>query len=1028
MPAILARKTVVLPFAGALSATACALLAVVCGGGGGSQQHAATPTTPTAGGAGCPTVAVAPPSHPLKVTHVSPPGAVFPVSTPHGAAMVRDGRLVGAGLDVQLKPDELQGGVAVDDQRGVYVIDALAIVKLDAKGQEVWRRTPAQVPHSVFVMGSDAATRVGATYRDSPASQLWTTGGKPAGNSGVHGDFFAPTRSGGLVATDQGKYVRVFDAMGRETETIGFSGKDNDPSPPGAPLQFYQLGGAAQLDDGRLLIGDTQHGLMVVSADGVLEGMLAPTQIDPIGVTERAGPVLHGKSVYVATGQRFSTTQRLSKISVADVLARATHGETGTDPRLGFGAGMVVSPPQGYAPAGTPVRVNAAFDASWGRMAKDVQLCYTIRNADQLRQRQSARPVTTSIQPFVGVRGGRPLDIGRDLAPGAYQIDASLVRGGRALSRTSLGFTVGAKGQTLDFAKLPPGADAGGPAPPRGVALASVFGTGAHRVQLDWNQLLPKGGTEPDIDVSAYAKPLAAAAALAKQRGVTLDVQVGQGNPVEKKLVANGTWEHRVEQVVSKLKGSVHVWEAWNEPNSSFGPARSYVKKVLAPFYRAVKRADPTATVVGGSTLGPALPYWRRLIAAGGLKGLDVAGVHPYTGVNRSWEENGTIPQLTELRKLLVKGGKPIPTWVTELSWASDGPFNFLAQADNSSRAMLWMKALGIAKWAYFVPEGSFGAFNQSFSAIQTQGYVKPSALALMTTSAQLRGRKYLGQADVGAPSAYAMHFGPRAGDAASGDLLVAWTDGLKLPAALTAKGGAKEVVRTDELGASGPVKVGDGVPVTLDSAPQFFAVHGKGRLSVTAREPFGTDVATAAAGAKATATSQLPTNPATAAIDGDAGADGKGDILELPMWASGKGDAHPVLTVALAAPTQLDRILVATHSNGGTVTSLRDYDIQTQSAANAPWATIRTVHGQFTDRQLLAQFPARTVTAIRVRVRGLNFSGFAGGPKPSFWPAGNDGNAVVAELRAYAPRSRRALGRSGGRSSSGRRATPERR
>ena len=216
------------------------------------------------------------------------------------------------------------------------------------------------------------------------------------------------------------------------------------------------------------------------------------------------------------------------------------------------------------------------------------------------------------------------------------------------------------------------------------------------------------------------------------------------------------------------------MWEAWNEPNITYGSASEYVTNVLAPFYRAVKAADPTATVVGGSVVGISPDYWRQIVAAGGLNYMDVAGIHPYTGHNRSWEEDGALDQLSQLRAVLKRGDQPVRIWNTEQAWWSDGPFNFLAQADNSARAMLWMRAYGIEKWGYFIPEGSWGNDGVTFSTVQTGGFVKPSALALMTTSAQLAGRPFLGTEDVGVPSAYAMRFGPRPGDASSGELLVA--------------------------------------------------------------------------------------------------------------------------------------------------------------------------------------------------------------------------------------------------------------
>ena len=54
-------------------------------------------------------------------------------------------------------------------------------------------------------------------------------------------------------------------------------------------------------------------------------------------------------------------------------------------------------------------------------------------------------------------------------------------------------YTVGAAGDRLDFATLPPGSGSGGPADPRGVALTSQLGlTGLRSLTtIAWDSVLP---------------------------------------------------------------------------------------------------------------------------------------------------------------------------------------------------------------------------------------------------------------------------------------------------------------------------------------------------------------------------------------------------------------------------------------------------------------------------------------------------------------------------------------------------------
>ena len=85
------------------------------------------------------------------------------------------------------------------------------------------------------------------------------------------------------------------------------------------------------LPDGRLLVTDTKRGLIVLSKDGLVQGELSPTEIDELGLTQRSRIIVRGDDVYVETGRRFSSTQYVTKLSLAAILDRATHGESAND-------------------------------------------------------------------------------------------------------------------------------------------------------------------------------------------------------------------------------------------------------------------------------------------------------------------------------------------------------------------------------------------------------------------------------------------------------------------------------------------------------------------------------------------------------------------------------------------------------------------------------------------------------------------------------------------------------------------------
>lgn len=52
---------------------------------------------------------------------------------------------------------------------------------------------------------------------------------------------------------------------------------------------------------------------------------------------------------------------------------------------------------------------------------------------------------------------------------------------------------------------------------------------------------------------------------------VKMVVQIGEGGGIPADLVASGKWQARVQELVNHYKPWVHAWEAWNEPNNTYG-------------------------------------------------------------------------------------------------------------------------------------------------------------------------------------------------------------------------------------------------------------------------------------------------------------------------------------------------------------------------------------------------------------------------------------------------------------------------
>ena len=311
---------------------------------------------------------------------------------------------------------------------------------------------------------------------------------------------------------------------------------------------------------------------------------------------------------------------------------------------------------------------------------------------------------------------------------------------------------------------------------------------------------------------------------------------------------------------------------------------------------------------------------------------------------------------------------------------------------------MIWQKVLGVPAQNYFYDEGTWGNNGISFSLIQasnTVDYVKPSALATMTTSRLLAGRPYLSMPATGIPQGYRADFGTTAGGATK--VSAVWTDGVAETASVTLTsptGSTDPVTVTSEYGTATTTQATSGTAYGLPVSDQvsFITYPAGDTLSVGPTETFGTDLASSAAHATASASS----GNASAAIAGLTVGYGQG-------WTSATGDTTPTLTVSLAAPSTLDRVIVDTQSVGSTATSVRNYTL----SANEPG--IRLGHdqppmtGQYRNHEALFDFAPLVATQLKVSVTEVNFGGYYGGGIPPWWSS-SDGPApaFLHAVQAY--------------------------
>jgi hypothetical protein len=836
-----------------------------------------------------------------------------------------------------------------------------------------------------------------------------------------NGGFVTQMSKGHLLATGDG-YVTTLDRSGKVLARFGSLRIKGAGMHTGSGTQFYYPAQAVQGGDGTIYSADPLSTIEATAPNGDLQGL---TTVGDKLTMGGYGLYLEGPTLYFQGGQPFdNAADNISSISLATLRSYLDGPHAPTD-SLGWGAGLEASTTANYFAPGTTPSVSATLDSWWTPRADHLKLTYAVENERTLAREAVPAPKSIELPTTAAGLSHVPLTIPEvDREPGPYLVQASLFDTATSpptkLGTTCMPYTVGAPGDSLDLTVLPPGIDGGGPADARGVALSAQLGLNGYRSGrvVDWSSILPTcSASDPSPSTCGPSAMTFAttsdddfqAAARALSVGVRYWLQVSGGDAVSMALVNSGLWEGDVARLVAHYAtppagcgacAPVTTWEPWNEPNNTgWADGGRYVAKVLEPFDAAVKSVEPGtgSTVVGGSSLDIPMSWWRQLVAAGGLRALDVASVHPYPGNNDAFEEWGDVDQVKELQALIG----PTPLWFTEVGWWSDGNYNFVHQADAVSRAMIWQKVLGIPVWGYFFTEGDFGD-GVSFSLIQagnTDDYVKPAALATMTTSQEIGSRPYAGLGNTGIPSTYEARFGPvpmvstaSSESTAPTDLAAVWSDGLSVNGSLTISrpgGGSVPVTLTSEYGRVAHLSLvaGRSYRLALSDQVTFLTYPTDATASVAPTRAYGADVA-AERGTSATASS------------GDASKAVAGTVAG-PGWSSAANDVTPELTVALAKPTVIDRVVVDTQSVGSTATGVRNYVVWVERPSGG-WEKVAAVVAQFRFHQEQLAFRPVTTKEVRIAVSTVNFGGYYGGGIPPFWPSGMVGTAYLHAVEVY--------------------------
>lgn len=198
------------------------------------------------------------------------------------------------------------------------------------------------------------------------------------------------------------------------------------------------------------------------------------------------------------------------------------------------------------------------------------------------------------------------------------------------------------------------------------------------------------------------------------------------------------------------FRGRHVIWEIWNEPNISFWKptpdVNQYAALALATA-KAVRAADPHATIFAPATSEFPWPFLESFLKSGVLEFLDGVSVHPYRPPNRSPET--AADDFQKLRELIATNAlaiykQPVPIISGEWGYSSNVKgVSPATQADFIARQQLFnlLNGVPVSIWYDWKNDGGDPNENEhNFGTVSQELMPKPAYTAVKTMARELAG------------------------------------------------------------------------------------------------------------------------------------------------------------------------------------------------------------------------------------------------------------------------------------------------
>ncbi len=192
------------------------------------------------------------------------------------------------------------------------------------------------------------------------------------------------------------------------------------------------------------------------------------------------------------------------------------------------------------------------------------------------------------------------------------------------------------------------------------------------------------------------------------------------------------------------------IWEIWNEPNIGFWspePNAEQYADLASVTAKAIRPAEPTATIVAPASSTFPWPFFETLFKSGVLEYLDAVSVHPYRGRDRSPET--ATADYQRLRELIDQFAPParrgkIPILSGEWGYSSHKKgVSPEVQAVFAARQQLsnLLNGVPLSIWYDWKNDGNDPNENEhNFGTLLPDLRPKPAYLAIRTLTTELDG------------------------------------------------------------------------------------------------------------------------------------------------------------------------------------------------------------------------------------------------------------------------------------------------